>query len=190
MSDGIGLSELARRLGRAKSGLHKLASLGQIPRNTDGSFDQVAVEKALGNLDPARRRPVHPTVHERTVNSERVNTPLDCLASFDDPAHRGAAYMGLRLFYELPASAANLAIAAGASARTAFGLRRLMAVSTMLALEDALAEMGADTKPLSYFPDSLDDLDWPAKCREAGETYDPEGWAAWLGELNRKLETA
>jgi len=50
------LSELARRLGRAKSGLHKLAAAGQIPKGLDGLYDVAEVEAALAaNIDPAKR---------------------------------------------------------------------------------------------------------------------------------------
>ena len=88
MGDGVSLSELARQLGRAKSGLHKLAKAKQIPQLGDGTFDVEAVRKALEtNLDPARKagqKPVHETVHrspvgERTlpVNGPAVRTPGD-----------------------------------------------------------------------------------------------------------------
>lgn len=56
MADRISLSELARRLGRAKSGLHKLAANGQIPKGADGKFDEAEVRAALAaNTDPARQ---------------------------------------------------------------------------------------------------------------------------------------
>ena len=56
---GISLSSLARELGRAKSGLHKLAKRGQIPQNSDGTFDIDAVKRALvANLSPLRRKPL------------------------------------------------------------------------------------------------------------------------------------
>ncbi len=57
MALGISLNSLARRLGRAKSGLSVLAQKGQIPRRGDGSFDPDAVAAALAsNLDPARAK--------------------------------------------------------------------------------------------------------------------------------------
>ena len=63
MASGVSLSELARQLGRAKSGLHKLAKAKQIPQLDDGSFDVDAVRSALdSNLDPARKA-VHEPVH-------------------------------------------------------------------------------------------------------------------------------
>lgn len=53
----LSLAELARQLGRSKSGLHELSARGTIPRNADGTFDRVAVEVALQNrVDPARRK--------------------------------------------------------------------------------------------------------------------------------------
>lgn len=59
-ADSLSLTELARRLGRSKSGVHKLAAKGQIPRNSDGSFCEHDVRESLaGNLDPARRIHVH-----------------------------------------------------------------------------------------------------------------------------------
>jgi len=73
VSQGISLNELARRLGRAKSGLHKLAKNGQIPRNADNTFDENAVREALeANTDPARRKPVHRSpVHANSEHGVR-----------------------------------------------------------------------------------------------------------------------
>ena len=76
MGDRISLSELARRLGRAKSGLHKLAANAQIPKGDDGKFDEVEVRAALAaNTDPARQDEAFTGVHQ-SVNGERtVTTP-------------------------------------------------------------------------------------------------------------------
>lgn len=69
---GLSLSELARRLGRAKSGLHKLAAKGQIPKAADGTFDLEAVKAALAaNTEPTRQREVFSPVLS-AVNGERV----------------------------------------------------------------------------------------------------------------------
>ena len=69
----LSLSALAVRLGRAKSGLHKLAGKGQIPRLASGKYDPEAVAAALkSNLDPARRAPVHRSP-EQVNSGERVN---------------------------------------------------------------------------------------------------------------------
>lgn len=71
MADRISLSELARRLGRAKSGLHKLAANGQIPKGADGKFDEAEVRAALAaNTDPARQTGAFTGVH-RPENGER-----------------------------------------------------------------------------------------------------------------------
>lgn len=71
MPQGISLSELARRLDRAKSGLHKLAAKGQIPKLADGSFDEAAVRAALAaNTDPARQPGAFSPVHG-AENGER-----------------------------------------------------------------------------------------------------------------------
>ncbi|UWU73043.1 hypothetical protein N2603_23350 [Bradyrhizobium huanghuaihaiense] len=54
---GLSLSALAKVLRRAKSGLHKLAKAGKIPRLANGRFDLAAVQRALeGNLEPSRAR--------------------------------------------------------------------------------------------------------------------------------------
>lgn len=72
MADRISLSELARRLGRAKSGLHKLAAAGQIPKGADGKFNEAEVRAALAaNADPARQSPAFTTVHG-LENGERT----------------------------------------------------------------------------------------------------------------------
>lgn len=58
LAAGLSLSRLAKELGRAKSGLHKLAKRRQIPQRADGSFDIDEVRAALArNIDPAKKRP-------------------------------------------------------------------------------------------------------------------------------------
>lgn len=54
------LSALAKVLGRAKSGLHKLAKSGQIPMLSNGRYNLASVQAALAsNVDPGRQRGVH-----------------------------------------------------------------------------------------------------------------------------------
>jgi len=66
MGERLSLSELGRRLGRAKSGLHKLAANGQIPKGPDGKFDEAEVRAALAaNTDPARQQVAFTGVRER-----------------------------------------------------------------------------------------------------------------------------
>jgi hypothetical protein len=70
MEKGISLSELARQLGRAKSGLHKLAAKGQIPQRDDGKFDLDAVRSALAsNTEETARM-------SAAFVSARTNLPL------------------------------------------------------------------------------------------------------------------
>lgn len=52
----ITCAELARRLGRSRQAILKLAKAGRIPRNPDGTFDEMAVREAYAaNVDPSRR---------------------------------------------------------------------------------------------------------------------------------------
>lgn len=61
MPETISLAELARRLGRSKPTVLELARKGIIPRNDDGSFDEVAARAAyLANADPKQRKPLAP----------------------------------------------------------------------------------------------------------------------------------
>jgi hypothetical protein len=53
---GISLRELFRRLGRAVSGLSRLAAAGRLPRLANGSFDEAACRVALGGVEPGRGR--------------------------------------------------------------------------------------------------------------------------------------
>lgn len=81
MEKGISLSELARQLGRAKSGLHKLAAKGQIPQRDDGKFDLDAVRSALAsNTDPSRQGEAFTAVHH-PENGERTARPSEPLPS-------------------------------------------------------------------------------------------------------------
>ncbi|WP_336488413.1 hypothetical protein [Methylobacterium nigriterrae] len=79
MADGLSLSELARHLGRAKSGPHKLAAKGQIPKRADGKFDLEAVRTALAaNTDPARQTGAFTPVHG-PENGEREAEPAPAI---------------------------------------------------------------------------------------------------------------
>ena len=81
MAERISLSELARRLGRAKSGLHKLAATGQIPKGADGKFDEADVRAALAaNTDPARQPGAFTGVHG-TENGENGERPAALVAA-------------------------------------------------------------------------------------------------------------
>lgn len=71
MAVRVSLSELARQMGRSKSGLHKLAARGQIPKGDDGTFDVEEVRAALArNTDPARQPGAFSPVHG-SENGER-----------------------------------------------------------------------------------------------------------------------
>ena len=90
MADGVSLSELARRLGRAKSGLHKLAHRGQIPKLPDGTFNVEAVRAALdANTDPARQPGVFTAVHEaeNAANGEQPAALAGVTAQATAEAH-------------------------------------------------------------------------------------------------------
>jgi hypothetical protein len=90
MAELISLSELARRLGRAKSGLHKLAANGQIPKGGDGKFDEAAVREALAaNTDPSRQSEPFTTVHgtENAENGERPAALAAVVAQATVEAH-------------------------------------------------------------------------------------------------------
>jgi len=84
MAERVSLSELARRLGRAKSGLHKLAANGQIPKGEDGKFDEAAVREALAaNTDPVRQPEAFTGVHapENGENAENGGRPAALAAA-------------------------------------------------------------------------------------------------------------
>jgi hypothetical protein len=75
------LTALAKVLGRAKSGLHKLAKNGQIPQLSNGRYDLAAVQKALdSNLDPSRRKRSQgeqKAVHSDEQVNKKISEPED-----------------------------------------------------------------------------------------------------------------
>lgn len=84
MADRLSLSELARRMGHAKFGLHKLAAAGQIPKGTDGKYGEAEVRAALAaKTDPARQPGAFTAVHgtENGENGERLTGPASALAA-------------------------------------------------------------------------------------------------------------
>ena len=80
------LSALAKGLGRAKSGLHKLAKNGQIPKLANGRFDLAAVQKALAaNIDPGRRR-VHLTAKPEQPSRQQEPLAVDPIETLEAAA--------------------------------------------------------------------------------------------------------
>lgn len=58
---GISLGDLSRRIGRDKGALSRAAKEGRIPRNDDGSYDEMAVRAAIEkSFNPARDKPLLP----------------------------------------------------------------------------------------------------------------------------------
>lgn len=58
---GISLGELARRIGRDKGALSRAAKQLRIPRNEDGTYDEMAVRAAIEkSFNPARDKPLLP----------------------------------------------------------------------------------------------------------------------------------
>ena len=83
------LTAIAKILGRAKSGLHKLAKAGQIQALPNGRYDLASVQKALAaNIDPSRRRAAHPAAGERPGEQKpaRVNAPTSSRISTPEEA--------------------------------------------------------------------------------------------------------
>ncbi|GJE54566.1 hypothetical protein EKPJFOCH_1044 [Methylobacterium thuringiense] len=76
-------------MGRAKSGLHKLAARGLIPKRADGKFDLDAVRSAIAsNTDPSRQpdafTPVHgPENGERSAQNAGPSAEVVAQASQD-----------------------------------------------------------------------------------------------------------
>src|SRR5690606_24390739 len=60
-ADGITLGDLSRRIGRDKGALSRAAKEGRIPRNADGTYDEMAVRAAIEkSFNPARDKPLLP----------------------------------------------------------------------------------------------------------------------------------
>ena len=58
---GITLGELSRRIGRDKGALSRAAKEGRIPKNDDGTYDEMAVRAAIEkSFNPARDKPLLP----------------------------------------------------------------------------------------------------------------------------------
>jgi len=72
---GVSLCELARRLGRAKSGLHRLVTTGAIPRLPDGTFDVDAVRLALEQNINLAKSPIW----RRQRDGDVDDGDLDCV---------------------------------------------------------------------------------------------------------------
>lgn len=65
MSERLNLTELAKRLGRSKQGIHQLVAKGVIPRGEDGFFDEAEARAAyMRNTAPHQRKPLKPAVGE------------------------------------------------------------------------------------------------------------------------------
>lgn len=81
--EGISLGELARRIGRDKGALSRAAKEGRIPRNDDGTYDEMAVRAAIEkSFNPARDKPLLPVDGVADVaDNDEVTTQEQAVAA-------------------------------------------------------------------------------------------------------------
>ena len=207
----FGLRATARALGVDHAHLKRLADTKQVPRNADGTFDVEAARVAMKrNVDPAfsrkptmrksgdsadhqsppRHQSPRPVISadETGAANARIPEHLAFVARYDGPFDRGAALVAALIVYRAGATAANMALAAGASMKVAFTLHGLATVAFANVVEDVCREAGVDPTHLRYWPDLTDDLDWEARARDVCEPHDPAAWEAWKAERFAFLE--
>jgi len=81
---GISLGDLARRIGRDKGALSRAAKESRIPRNDDGTYDEMAVRAAIEKaFNPARDKPLLPVadVAEVAEVDDQVTTEEKAVAA-------------------------------------------------------------------------------------------------------------
>ena len=81
---GISLGDLARRIGRDKGALSRAAKEGRIPRNNDGTYDEMAVRAAIEKaFNPARDKPLLPVADVADVaeDDDPVTTEEQAVAA-------------------------------------------------------------------------------------------------------------
>ena len=83
--------------------------------------------------------------------------------------HAAACFGALKMAYALPASAASLAVAAGASIPAAFALYRALVLAAMHQVAE-VAELGEDE--VSIDTAELAAIDWTALAARVGATFD------------------
>jgi hypothetical protein len=199
---GISLSELARRIGRDKGQLSRLAKAGRIPRQPDGSFDETAVRQALKRtLDPARAKPLArgqrstPSSKAPAYGSAIPLTRDDGLQPKPEDYHlrtdigdaflRGVFFGLHRMAFYVPVQAVEAALSAGASAQVAYAMRDLMREAVCGLISDVCAETGLANHRDPYFipahliPQALYDISPERLATLAGEPLDLSVWQAW-----------
>jgi hypothetical protein len=202
--NGISLSELARRIGRDKGQLSRMAKAGRIPRQPDGSFDEAVVRQVLKRtLDPARSKPLAggqrltlestPPAHGPailfTCDDHLQPRPKDyrLRADIGDLFLRGVFFGLHRMAFDIPVQATEAALSAGASAQMAYAMRDLMREAICGLISDVCAETGILTPgshdpyfiPDHLVPPALYDISPRRLAILAKEPLDLSAWQAW-----------
>ena len=177
MSPIITKVQLARELGVGKSAVSNYVRRG-LPVRPDGRLNRA---EALAWV----RRHVYPHHAGRgaAVAGRAQRTGRSPANGSDDgvpPAYRAilkcksehhaaACFGALKMAYTLPASAASLAVAAGASIPAAFALYRALVLAAMHQVAE-VAELGEDE--VSIDTAELAAIDWTALAARVGATFD------------------
>ncbi len=203
--NGITLSELARRIGRDKGQLSRMAKAGRIPRLPDGSFDEATVRQALKRtLDPARSKPLAgsqqltpeestPLVYgpaiPLTYDDRLLPKPEDyrLRADIGDLFLRGVFFGLHRMAFDGPAQAVEAALCAGASAQVAYTMRDLMGEALCGLISDICSETGILMPsnrdpyfiPTQLVPPALYAISPERLAILVKEPLDLSAWQAW-----------
>ena len=197
MPEGLSNRAYAARKAVSEGAVRKWSGSGFVVRYADGSINAEATDlKLAGSLDPARTKVRTERVpeNEGTQNGAQPKIalagPLEPLEAMDNPALRGAGIMALSLIRSVPASAAIVAMDAGASVQTAWALRRLIIAILAYAADDLLNALGAEPDSLTVNPEWIDEVGWRAKAKAAGVPYAPKQWANHLAQATGRMEAA
>jgi hypothetical protein len=163
-----------------------------MPVMPDGNIDaETASAWVHLNVDPvarirAAREHAHREAAQQRAAAQHPEAGPPCTAQLTDPSDRALVAALPMLAYRIPASAAIMAVHAGASLKVAHALFRALSVAVMDDVQEQIDALdvpppgeAADWSDAPLWdPDGFMQVNWPAVAKEACETVDPVAWEA------------
>lgn len=169
---------------------------------TEFDLDRRTVAARVRNIAPAgklkgnnawRLADVAPCLTEGSAGGLGRQVPLlppadlPYLPNIENKMDAGAYVMGTLLAYRAGAMAAVVAAHLGAPMKMAYALKDAMTLGTMMAAENVGSKCGfepyrSDPEADLYELAALDEVDWEALAKNAGEAVDVEAWEKWKTE--------
>ncbi len=166
---------LARELSLSKPAVTNYVRRG-MPVRPDGRLNRrEALAWIRSHVDPhhaSKGAAVASAVQRRTTargTDDELPAPYRTILKCRSEHHAAACFGALQMLYRMPASAASLAVASGASIPSAFALYRALIIAAIPVVAE-VAELAEDEVWIDTR--ALHDIDWPVLAATVGATFD------------------